>query len=74
MLWRLQVAAVVWVLLLFRLLSTTAEVFFSPIMTQLAQDFYFPPRLAGGMSPTTSTLVRLFPGPWLGSGARLVFY
>ena len=37
-----------WVLLVFRLLSTTAEEFFSPILTQISQDFYFPPRLAGG--------------------------
>ena len=39
-----------WVLLVFRLLSTTAEEFFSPILTQISQDFYFPPRLAGGNS------------------------
>ncbi len=37
-------------LLVFRLLSTTAEEFFSPILTQISQDFYFPPRLAGGQS------------------------
>lgn len=38
------------VLLLFRMLSTTAEEFFSPILTQISQEFYFPPRLAGGES------------------------
>lgn len=34
--------------LLFRVLSTTAEDYFSPILTQMAKDFYLPPRLAGG--------------------------
>lgn len=37
-----------WLLLLFRVLGSTAEDFFSPILTQLAQDLSLPPRLAGG--------------------------
>ena len=43
-----QVACVLWLLLLFRVLGSTAEDFFSPILTQLAQDLSLPPRLAGG--------------------------
>ena len=37
-----------WLLLLFRVLGSTAEDFFSPILTHLAQDLSLPPRLAGG--------------------------
>jgi len=43
-----QVACVFTLLLLFRVLSTTAEDYFSPILTQMSKDFYLPPRLAGG--------------------------
>ena len=35
-------------LLLFRILSSTAEDFFSPILTQLSQELGLPPRFAGG--------------------------
>ncbi|DBA91713.1 TPA: hypothetical protein ACH3X1_003309 [Trebouxia sp. C0004] len=34
-------------LLLFRILGSTAENFFSPILTQLSQELGLPPRLAG---------------------------
>ena len=43
-----QVAVVLWLLLLFRVLSSTAENFFSPILTQLSQEMGLPPRFAGG--------------------------
>lgn len=43
-----QVACTFAMLLLFRVLSTTAEDYFSPILTQMSKDFYLPPRLAGG--------------------------
>ena len=46
---RLQVAAIALLLLLFRMLSTTAEDFFSPILTQLSQELGLPPRFAGGL-------------------------
>ncbi len=46
-----QVACVLWLLLLFRVLGSTAEDFFSPILTQLAQELSLPPRLAGGAPP-----------------------
>ena len=46
---RLQVAVVLWLFLLFRVLSSTAENFFSPILTQLSQEMGLPPRFAGGM-------------------------
>ncbi|DBA91716.1 TPA: hypothetical protein ACH3X1_003312 [Trebouxia sp. C0004] len=45
----LQVACVFILLLLFRVLGSTAENFFSPILTQLSQELGLPPRLAGGM-------------------------
>ena len=38
-----------WLLLLFRVLSSTAENFFSPILTQLSQEMGLPPRFAGGV-------------------------
>ena len=38
-------------LLLFRILSSTAEDFFSPILTQLSQELGLPPRFAGGELP-----------------------
>ena len=44
-----QVAVVLWLFLLFRVLSSTAENFFSPILTQLSQEMGLPPRFAGGM-------------------------
>lgn len=34
--------------LAFRLLATTAEDYFSPILTQLSQEMGLPPRFAGG--------------------------
>ncbi|KAK9818988.1 hypothetical protein WJX81_007256 [Elliptochloris bilobata] len=42
-----QAACVLWLLLVFRVLGSTAEDFFSPILTQLAQELTLPPRLAG---------------------------
>jgi len=45
----LQVACVFLLLLLFRVLGSTAENFFNPILTQLSQELGLPPRLAGGM-------------------------
>ena len=45
----MQVAVVLWLFLLFRVLSSTAENFFSPILTQLSQEMGLPPRFAGGM-------------------------
>lgn len=35
--------------LLFRVLSSTAEDFFSPILTQLSQELGLPPRFAAGV-------------------------
>ena len=46
---KLQVAVVLWLFLLFRVLSSTAENYFSPILTQLSQEMGLPPRFAGGM-------------------------
>jgi hypothetical protein len=43
-----QVLCIFAMALLFRVLSTTAEDYFSPILTQMSKDFYLPPRLAGG--------------------------
>lgn len=43
-----QVLCIFTMALLFRVLSTTAEDYFSPILTQMSKDFYLPPRLAGG--------------------------
>ncbi|KAL0053639.1 hypothetical protein WJX82_008689 [Trebouxia sp. C0006] len=43
----LQAACVFTLLLLFRILGSTAENFFSPILTQLSQELGLPPRLAG---------------------------
>lgn len=37
-----------WLLLLFRTLGSTAENFFSPILTQISQEMGLPPRFAGG--------------------------
>ncbi len=34
--------------LIFRLLGSTADSFFSPILTQISQDLGLPPRFAGG--------------------------
>lgn len=45
----LLVPCVFLLLLLFRVLGSTAENFFSPILTQLSQELGLPPRLAGGM-------------------------
>ncbi|KAK9915399.1 hypothetical protein WJX75_008652 [Coccomyxa subellipsoidea] len=42
-----QVACILWLLLLFRVLGSTAENFFSPILTQLSQEMGLPPRFAG---------------------------
>ncbi|BDA43166.1 probable mitochondrial sodium/calcium exchanger protein [Coccomyxa sp. Obi] len=42
-----QVACILWLLLLFRVLGSTAEEFFSPILTQLSQELGLPPRFAG---------------------------
>lgn len=49
---------VLWLLLLFRVLSSTAENFFSPILTQLSQEMGLPPRFAGGVPsvPASSSL------------------
>ena len=60
-----QVACVFALLLMFRVLSTTAEDYFSPVLTQMSKDFYLPPRLAGGpmcdwRSPVTSTSPAVF--------------
>ena len=44
----MQVLCIFAMALLFRVLSTTAEDYFSPILTQMSKDFYLPPRLAGG--------------------------
>lgn len=46
----LQVCCVFALLLLFRVLGSTAEDFFSPILTQLSQELGLPPRLAGGVT------------------------
>lgn len=46
----LQLACIFALLLLFRVLGSTAEDFFSPILTQLSQELGLPPRLAGGTS------------------------
>lgn len=43
----LQATCVFTLLLLFRILGSTAENFFSPILTQLSQELGLPPRLAG---------------------------
>ena len=40
--------ALLWLLLLFRVLASTADSFFSPILGQLSQEIGLPPRLAGG--------------------------
>ena len=40
--------ALLWLLLLFRVLGSTADTFFSPILGQLSQELGLPPRLAGG--------------------------
>ena len=40
--------ALLWLLLLFRVLGSTADSFFSPILGQLSQELGLPPRLAGG--------------------------
>lgn len=45
----LLILCVFLLLLLFRVLGSTAENFFSPILTQLSQELGLPPRLAGGM-------------------------
>ena len=50
-----QVAVVLWLFLLFRVLSSTAENFFSPILTQLSQEMGLPPRFAGGVLPSHAT-------------------
>lgn len=47
-----QVACILWLLLLFRVLGSTAENFFSPILTQLSQEMGLPPRFAGGALAT----------------------
>ncbi len=43
-----QVACFLWLIILFRVLGSTAENFFSPILTQLSQEMGLPPRFAGG--------------------------
>ena len=43
-----QAACALWLALLFRALGSTAENFFSPILTQMSQEMGLPPRLAGG--------------------------
>jgi len=53
----MQSACVFGVALLFRVLSTTAEDYFSPILTQMSKDFYLPPRLAGGGQIATGSRV-----------------
>ena len=50
----LQAVCVLWLGLLFRALGSTAEGFFSPILTQLSQEMGLPPRLAGGEPPCSS--------------------
>ena len=45
----LQVCCIFALCLLFRVLGSTAEDFFSPILTQLSQELGLPPRLAGGV-------------------------
>lgn len=42
-----QITCVLGLLMTFRLLSTTADQYFSPILTQMSKEFYLPPRLAG---------------------------
>ena len=51
-----QVACALWLALLFRALGSTAESFFSPILTQLSQEMGLPPRLAGGETPCSKAL------------------
>ena len=45
-----QAGAALLLVLLFRMLSSTAEDFFSPLLTQLSQELGLPPRFAGGAS------------------------
>lgn len=45
---RLQIFCIFVLLLVFQVLSSTAEDFFSPILTQISQDMGLPPRFAGG--------------------------
>ena len=47
--------ALLWLLLLFRVLGSTADTFFSPILGQLSQELGLPPRLAGGAMQHYST-------------------
>lgn len=48
----MQLGCLIFLLLLFCLLGSTAEDFFSPILTQISQDLGLPPRLAGGGDPS----------------------
>ncbi len=48
---------ILWLVLLFRVLSSTAENFFSPILTQLSQEMGLPPRFAGGTTPLQPDLL-----------------
>jgi hypothetical protein len=52
-----QAACALWLALLFRALGSTAENFFSPILTQMSQDMGLPPRLAGG-APSAAAAAR----------------
>ena len=54
----LQVACVFTLLLLFRVLGSTAENFFSPILTQLSQELGLPPRLAGGVHTHSHSVLK----------------
>ena len=73
--------ALLWLLLLFRVLGSTADSFFSPILGQLSQELGLPPRLAGGAmqhnTPSTSAgaapvalVVRGRPLQWQEWGSR----
>ena len=49
-----------WLLLLFRVLGSTAENFFSPILTQLSQEIGLPPRFAGGVPSEDSQKLSVY--------------
>ena len=51
MLVALQLCCLCVLILIFRLLQSTAEDFFSPVLTQISQEMGLPPRFAGGTRP-----------------------
>lgn len=58
---------VLWLFLLFRVLSSTAENFFSPILTQLSQEMGLPPRFAGGVLAGATPFVKAHPAASCGT-------